>query len=370
MGGGRRYPTKEDHGREFFNLGDYPTGAPVGPVDLIFLDSGLKPIPQAKPATIRIGGTEPEPDPEPEHEAEGYETVEEALDRDDERPVTTENDFLTEYNRLNLRRKRIRNIREAKLASRLDAQMETVFGLITDSTQRINDLDQVQKVHLELQTGLTKRLAQEVIKAAPPPPPPDWAGALERGLGHIASVIMAAIGAKSEKDAAPNLKRLEKRVARLQKSISRGLPAPQRPDESHAAPKPAQVEPPSVPASSVIKPPQSSTESVAPPRDDSDDPPSAPKVAATETAPKASTTESETSPTESVTSPTKPDEAPAKRTAARQAKPYTVAWNRIKRAVASLTDSEITMFVANPQLGLSFLACLAELCPGGALATC
>lgn len=203
-------------------------------------------------------------------------------------------------------------------------------------------------------------MAQEVIKAAPPPPPPDWAGAIERGLGHLASVVMAAIGAKTEKDAAPSLKRLEKRVARLQKAISRGLPAPQRPDGSQAEPQKAPVEPPTVSPSSVAKP---ATAEKATSRDDSDDPPSAPKVAATDTTPKASTPES-------VESPTKADASSSKRTTARRDKPNTTAWNRIKRVVASLTDGEITMFVAQPQLGLSFLACLAELCPGGALATC
>ena len=333
-------------------MGDYPTGAPNGELELVFLDSGLKPINQSKPSVVRIG----DPNDEiAESQTVGYETVEEALARDGDRPASDESSFLAEYNRLNLRRKRIRNIREAKLASRMDAQLETVNGLITDSIERISQFDETTKIHSEAQTALTKRLAEEVIKAAPPPPPPDWAGMIERGLGHIAQVVLAAIGAKKEKDADEHIKKLERRVARLQKSLSRGLPEPQKSIESTAAlrsveRKPAIVEqkPAVIEQAPAIIESQRTEANVS---DDSDEPPSPPAVATSERVAEETTTDTK------------------KPSASRRDKPNTTAWNRIKRVVASLTDGEITMFVAHPQLGLSFLGCLAEMCPGGALAT-
>jgi hypothetical protein len=304
-----------------------------------------------------------------------YETVEDALERED-RPVTTETDYLTEYNRLNLRRKRLRNIREAKLASRLDAQLETVNGLITDSAQRLVDLDQVTKIHLETQTGLTKQLAQEVIKAAPPPSPPDLVGAIERGIGHLANVVMAAIGAKSEKDA-PTIKKLRKKIAKLEKAVSSSAKMLPEPADEPKANSPSPTVEKSKPSPSVAteqapkrddslpespsptvektKHPTSDATEQAPKRDDSDDPPSAPPLISTP---------------ESAAGTTKAVQAPSQRTAARRDRPYTAAWNQIKRVVSSLSDGEITMFVAQPKRGLDFLALLAELCPGGALATC
>jgi hypothetical protein len=348
---------------------------PDGALQLLYLDSGLKPISQTPPPMVQVCTSSDD-----EIDTGAYETVEDALDRED-RPVTTETDYLTEYNRLNLRRKRLRNIREAKLASRLDAQLETVNGLITDSAQRLVDLDQVTKIHLETQTGLTKQLAQEVIKAAPPPAPPDLVGAIERGIGHLAHVVMAAIGAKSEKDA-PKIKKLRKKIAKLEKAVSSSaklLPEPNQSDEPKANTPPPTVEKskpstpdtteqapkradplPDVPSPTVekAKPSTSDATEQAPKRDDSDDPPSAPPPIATpESAAVAA-------------GATKAGQAPSPRTAARRDRPYTAAWNQIKRVVSSLSDGEITMFVAQPKRGLDFLALLAELCPGGALATC
>ena len=145
---GRRFPTKEDHGRDFFALSDYPTGV-IGSAQLIYVDSGLKPIVQPKPPFVEIGplGTQAKAISNQEDDDGGYVSLGDELDRHRDESLYTQEDFVAEHNRLNLRQKRLRNVREARLASRMDATLETVHGLVSDSIQRIADIDHANKVH-------------------------------------------------------------------------------------------------------------------------------------------------------------------------------------------------------------------------------
>jgi hypothetical protein len=311
------FPTMEDHGRDFFSLGDFPTGVPVGKLDVLFLDSRLK-----------------------------------------------------------------------------------LIGHTTTTVQFDPFDDDVESFPQE---------AKKVAQPRQPSQQPDLAGAVERGVGHLASIVLALLGIKPSKKAKS---RRKQRGGKPRNMDSQTGQEPQMmPVESMSAKQTTQVEPPPSRPSPVetLRPSSAKTIETSKPTFDESamptvappEPPHQPQQASKTEQPnrpeQASKLESAYSSAqtskpeqpnhpeqasklepntidegrklESANRPDQSDGRKPKQSAAHRAMPYTVAWNRIKRAVASLTDGEIMMFVANPQSGLPFLEFLAALCPGGILAT-
>lgn len=321
------YPTMEGHGRDFFSLGDYPTGVPEGKLELLFLDSRLRPIGRAT-TTVQF----------------------EPLDAGEDRVP-----------------------QEAKKVAQHRQQSQH----------------------------------------------PDVAGAVERGVQHLASMFLALFGIKPSKKAKS---RRKQRADKPRNQDSQTGPKPlTMPIESRSATPTPQVEPPrsrplpvetlqpartKTGAASARTFDESAVQTVAPyeppPRQASQSEP--PHRAVQASKPASPTSSAQTSKPEIRPEPhttvqqRQPESAKrpephtteqqrqpecakrpepqnkhggekAKQAAARRAMPNTIAWNRIKHAVASLTDGDIMLFVANPQIGLGFLEFLAALCPGGLLAT-
>ncbi len=357
---GVRYPIKDDLGSDHYAIGDYPIGTPPGMARIIFLDSSGKQIQRKPQLALQIG-----PTAEPRTDARPYQTVEEKEDDTGEPPISNEADYLIEINKQEIRRQRLFNIGRARRLSRTDAMLETMHGLVSDTLSNVGRIDEVSRRHHEAQLELTDKILELARKAGPPPPPPDWPGMFEKITGHLSTVVVGAMRAREALPAgspaalpsrAASLDELResfaeasRRTDRLEAMLQRILERADEPEpRTEAKPEPRTEAKPEPRTEAKPEPrteakPEPRTEAKPEPTKDhdSDDPPSPPPVSS------------------DVSSPT-PEKVP---TIAPNA--YRVAWNRVKRMVAKLTDGDIVVFIAQPQMAVLFLGMLASMMPGG-----